>query len=44
LDAHIQKKFLRKIMFVWNVRRFLHVRPFAFTSMLDGTFAAFVRA
>ena len=31
-------------MFVWIERRFLHVRPIAFTSMLDGAPATFVRA
>ena len=41
---HTFKKVFRKMMFAWNVRRFLHVLPNAFTSMLKATFATFARA
>ncbi len=41
---HTFQKIFRKIMFIGIVRRFLHVLLIAFTSMLNGTFATFVRA
>ena len=41
---HTFKKVFRKMMFAWNVCRFLYVLPNAFTSMLNGTFATFARA